>query len=298
MLDRFTSMSVFVSAVDQGSFTDAATACGMSATMVGKHIRALEQRLGAKLLSRTTRQQSLTEVGRLYYERCRQLLEDLRQADASADDIRTSPRGLLRIHAPVSFGSQRLAGAIASYLQRYPETRIDLSLYDRHSDRPIDLVEEGYDAAILIGPLADSNLVARPLQPYRMWLCAAPAYLKRAGTPRQPQDLAQHNCLAFSHWRRKNLWRFHEQRNRQDVQVDGQLIANNGQALKAAAIAGLGIIMQPEILLAEDVAAGRLVRLLADHQPALRPLYIVHRAGRSPTAKLRNFVDFIVEQFG
>ncbi len=183
MLDRFKSLSVFVCVVDKGSFTDAATECGMSATMVGKHIREIEQRLGAKVLSRTTRQQSLTELGRLYYERAKQLLDDLRDADACAEDIRTSPRGLLKIHAPVSFGSQQLAVAVADYLRRYPDVKIDLTLADRHYERPVDLVEEGYDASIRIGPLVDSELMARPLKPYHMWLCASPEYLARAGTP-------------------------------------------------------------------------------------------------------------------
>lgn len=298
MLDRFTGMSVFVCAVEKGSFTEAAIECGMSATMVGKHIRAIETRLGARLLSRTTRQQSLTEIGRLYYERCKQLLEDLRDAEASAEEIRLAPRGLLKIHAPVSFGSECLAPAVAAYLRLYPDIRIDLTLSDRHVDRPVDLVEEGYDAAILIGPLADSELVARSLRPYAMWLCASPDYLGRAGTPQTPQDLASHNCLAFSLWRRRKLWRFHEQGRRQDVPVDGQLVANNGQALKAAAIAGLGIILQPEILVADDVRAGRLVRILADCEPPLRPMYIVHLPDRRPAAKLRAFIDFVIGQFG
>lgn len=292
------SLSVFVCVVDKGSFTDAATECGMSATMVGKHIRAIEQRLGAKVLSRTTRQQSLTEVGRLYYERAKQLLDDLRDADASAEDIRMSPRGLLKIHAPVSFGSQQLAEAVASYLHRYPDVKIELTLSDRHYERPVDLVEEGYDAAIRIGPLADSELMARSLKPYRMWLCASPEYLQRAGTPRLPQDLAGHNCLAFSLWRRKKLWRFHQGEQPHDVHVDGQLMTNSGQALKTAAIAGLGIIMQPEILVADAVASGRLVRILADYELPLRAMHIVHHADRRPTAKLRNFIDFIVEQLG
>lgn len=292
------SLSVFVCVVDKGSFTDAATECGMSATMVGKHIRAIEQRLGAKVLSRTTRQQSLTEVGRLYYERAKQLLDDLRDADACAEDIRASPRGLLKIHAPVSFGSQQLAGAVATYLRRYPDVKIDLTLSDRHYDRPVDLVEEGYDAAIRIGPLADSELMARALKPYHMWLCASPEYLQRAGTPRVPQDLAGHNCLAFSFWRRKKLWRFRHHEQAHEVHVDGQLIINNGQALKAAAMAGLGIIMQPAILVADEVASGQLIRILSDYEPPLRPVYVVHHADRRPTAKLRNFIDFIVEQFG
>jgi DNA-binding transcriptional LysR family regulator len=204
---------------------------------------------------------------------------------------------LLKIHAPVSFGSQRLTHAIAGYLHLYPETTIDLTLSDRHSDTPIDVVEEGYDAAIMIGPLADSELIARSLQPYTMWLCASPDYLKRMGTPQVPRDLVNHNCLALSHWRRKKLWRLCDQDKSQDIPVDGQFVANNGQSLKVAALAGLGIIMQPEILVSDDVVAGRLVRILANYEAPLRPMYIVH-ADRRPTAKLRTFIDYVIKQFG
>ena len=173
MLDRFTSMSIFICAADKRSFTAAAEMFGISATMVGKHVRFLEERVGAKLLNRTTRQQSLTEVGRIYYERCKRLLADAEAADACANEMRAAPRGLLKIHAPVSFGSQRLSPALTHYLHRYPEVDVDLTL----ADRAVDMVEEGYEAAIRIGPLADSGLIARALKPYTMWLCAAPAYL-------------------------------------------------------------------------------------------------------------------------
>ena len=200
MLDRLLSMSVFVCAADKRSFTAAAEAFGISPTMVGKHVRFLEERVGAKLLSRTTRRQSLTEVGRVYYERCRQVLSDADAADACAAEMRKSARGCLKVHAPVSFGGQRLVPALTPYLRRNPEVEVDLTL----SDRPADLVEGGFEAAIRIGVLADSRLVARALKPYAMWLCAAPAYLATAGTPRSSGDLAAHNCLAFAYWRHKN----------------------------------------------------------------------------------------------
>jgi DNA-binding transcriptional LysR family regulator len=291
MPDRLTSIAVFVHAAEKRSFAATAEAFDISPTMVGKHVRYLEERVGARLLNRTTRQQSLTEVGRVYYERCKQLLADADALDHSADELRASPRGLLKVHAPVSFGSQRLAPALAAFLRMYPEVDVDLAL----SDRAIDLVEEGYEAAIRIGPLADSGLVARPLAPYRMWLCAAPAYLAEHGTPHSARELGTHNCLSFAYWTKKNSWRLGKD---ESVAVKGRLTTNNGQALRAAAVAGLGVIMQPEVLVEDDVASGRLVRLLADHELPSRPMHLVYVADRQPTPKLRCFIDFAVATFG
>jgi DNA-binding transcriptional LysR family regulator len=262
--------------------------------MVGNHIRSLEEQVGAKLLNRTTRRQSLTEIGRIYYEHCKQLIADLETANGCADEIRASPRGLLKIHAPVSFGTQRLAPSLAAYLDLYPEVDIDLTL----SDRAVDIVEEGYEAAIRIGRLADSALIAKSLKPYTMWLCASPAYLAKAGTPSTPLDLSGHNCLGFAYWRTKNLWRLRKSDKTDSVPVHGRLTVNSGQALRMAAVAGVGIIMQPEVLIADDIATGRLVRLLGDCELPLRPMYIVYHADRRPTPKLRTFVDFVIRSFG
>lgn len=295
MLDRFLSMSIFICAADNRSFTLAAETFSISPTMVGKHVRFLEERIGAKLLNRTTRQQSLTEVGQLYYDRCKQLLVDAEAADACVNELRIAPpRGMLRIHAPVSFGSQRLAPALAAYLRLHPDVEVDLTL----SDRSVDLAEEGYEATIRIGSLADSGLIARALKPYTMWICAAPAYLSEAGTPQTAQDLASHNCLSFAYWHKKNIWRLCKSGITEKVQIKGQFVVNNGQALRTVAIEGLGIIIQPEILVADDVAAGRLVRLLPDYALPSRPMHIVYLADRRPTPKLRSFIDFMVTSFG
>lgn len=294
MLDRFSSMAIFIYSVDRRSFTDAAEHFGISPTMVGKHIQSLEIQVGAKLLNRTTRKQSLTEVGRVYYDHCKQILADIAVANGCADEMRASPRGMLKIHAPVSFGSQKLVPALASYLELYPNVNVDLTL----SDRPVDIVEEGYEAALRIGRLADSELMARSLKPYTMWLCASPAYLSKTGSPTLPQDLREHNCLGFAYWRKKNHWQLRTLDRTDDVPVNGRLTVNNGQALRMAAVAGIGIIMQPEVLVADDVATGRLVRLLEDCQLPLLPMYIVYHADRRPTPKLRTFIDFVVDSFG
>jgi DNA-binding transcriptional LysR family regulator len=294
MLDRFTSMSVFICAAEKRSFIKAAEVFGISATMVGKRVRILEERVGAKLLNRTTRQQSLTEIGRIYYERCKQLLADAEAADSCADEMQASPRGLLKIHAPVSFGSQRLAPALAVYLRRNPLVEVELTL----NDRAVDLVEEGYEAAIRIGPLADSSLIAKVLKPYNMWLCASPAYLSEAGAPQTAKDLANHSCLGFAYWQNKHEWRLRKSARTEIVKVKGRFTVNNGQALRTAAIEGLGIVMQPEVLLGDDVVAGRLVRLLPDYELPSRPMHIVYLADKRPTPKLRSFIDFVGKSFG
>lgn len=294
MTDRLTSMAVFVRAVEKGGFTAAAAEFGLSATMVGLHVRALEERMGGRLLNRTTRRQSLTEIGQAYYERCKQILADVEVAEAAATHAQASPHGRLRISAPVTFGVHRLMPALAEYLARCPQVEVDVDL----SDRVRDLIDEGFEVAIRIGALADSGLVARELMPYRMAVAASPAYLKVHGTPHVPADLAQHNCLGFASWRHVDEWRFQGGGVDATVSVRRNLRANNGEALRMAALAGIGVIMQPEILLAEDVAAGRLVRLLENCKAPEKPMHLIYLPDRAPSAKLRSFIEFAVERFG
>lgn len=292
-MDRLTSMAIFVQVVQLGSFAAAAQEADISATMVAKHIKALEARLGARLLNRTTRRQSLTEVGKLYYDRCRALLAEVDATETSVSAMRAAPRGTLRVSAPVSFGTRRLAPAIAEFLRRYPEVNVDLSL----SDRIADLVDEGFEAAIRIGNLADSRLVARRLQPYRSLLCASPEYIRRRGRPKAPQDLAAHDCLGFTHAGRRGRWRFSRGGEERTVQFTPRLLANNGEALRQAALAGLGILLQPEVLVADDIDAKRLLPVLPAWSLAARPMHLVHLADRQATPKLQCFVDFVVNRF-
>src|SRR6185437_3849818 len=216
------------------------------------------------------------------------------EAEESASLARAEPRGMLRISAPLSFGSQRLTPALAEYRERRPQVDVDLVL----NDRVVDLVEERFEAAIRLGPLPDSGLIARPLAPYRSVVCASPAYLARRGTPRLVEDLAAHNCLGFAYWTTGQEWNLYGPQGRETVAVSGRLQANNGQALRMAALNGLGIVMQPEVLLAEDLAAGRLVRVLPEHQPLARPMHLVYLPDRRLTPKLRSFIDFVVGRFG
>ena len=292
-MDRLLSMELFVAVVDKGSFTAAADAHRLSQPMVGKHIAALEARLGGKLLVRTTRRQQLTELGQHYYQRCRAILADLAAADDAAALLREQPRGVLRVNASVTFGTLRLAPLLAEFMARYPEIGVELEL----SDQLVDLVAEGYDAVFRIGHLADSGLVARRLKPYRMMIAASPAYLARRGRPETPEQLAEHDCLGFSRWRRDDGWdalaRLHA------AQIpSSRFQCNQGQALRQMALAGAGIVLQAETLLADDVAAERLVSLLDGYLPKAKPMHLLYPADRQPLPKLRVFVDFIIKRLG
>lgn len=290
-MDKLRSMEVFVAVVDAGSFTAAAEVFQISPVMVGKHIKFLESRLGARLLTRTTRRQGLTEIGQQYCEQCRAILAQVTAAETGAEAMRAGPRGKLKLTVPVSFGSEWLAPALTDYLALHADVSLELSL----NDRLVDLVEEGFDAAVRIGALGDSAMVARPLRPYGMAICAAPAYLARRGTPRTPADLARHECLDYTHWNQHVRW----QLKGETGQIwAGRFRSNNGQALRMAALHGFGIVMQAEILLAQDIAAGRLVALLDDYVPTPRPMHLVYPRDRQATPKLTTFIDFMLERFG
>lgn len=290
-MDQLISMTAFVRATELGGFAPAAQELGITASMVGQHVRALENRLGSRLLNRTTRRQSLTEVGRLYYERCRQILLDIDDADRTASQLRAAPRGRLRVNAPVSFGVHALTPVIAEYLDTYPEVEVDLTV----NDRVIDLVEEGIEVAIRVGVLADSGLVARSLAPYQLVICASPDYLAKFGQPHKPADLARHNCLSFDRWEAPHVWTF---ASGESVPVRGVLRTNNGEALRVAALRGLGIIKQPLVLLADDIRSRRLVRVLPDYELPTRPMHLVYLPDRRPTPKLRTFIDFVLARLG
>ena len=293
-MDHLTSMRVFVRVVERGGLSAAAEAERISPTMVGKHVRYLEERLGVRLLNRTTRRQSLTEAGQLYYDRSKHALAEVEAADACVNRMRQVPRGVLRVTAPVSFGAYRFTPALNDYLANYPEVRIELSL----NDRIVDLVEEGIDAAIRIGNLPDSTLIARPLAPYRMVVCAAPAYLEKHGRPQNPGELKDHNCLDFLNVPAQNLWPFAVGGGVRHVEVSGSLYVNNGHALRAAAVAGLGIILSPWLLADDDIAAGRLVPLLEEWAAPRKPLHLIYPSTRHMTPKLSTFADCVLRHFG
>jgi DNA-binding transcriptional LysR family regulator len=295
MLDRLTSMSVFVKAADAGSFAAASSTLGLSAQMIAKHVAHLEDRLGARLLNRTTRRQSLTEMGTIYYQRCKTILEEVDAADSLAAELQAMPRGQLRISAPATFGAHRLAPMITRYLRTYPDVEIDLAL----TDRSVDLIEEGFEVAFRIGPLPDSRLKARALAPYRLVACASPQYLEEHGVPQHPADLAQHECLGYAYWSRpvEREWRFTRQGEAHIASVHSRLNINDAKALWSAAIDGFGIVLGPEIALQECLANGSLIRVMPDYEGPSRAMHLLFSPDKRQTPKLRSFIDFAVAAF-
>ncbi|WP_349956523.1 LysR family transcriptional regulator [Rhizobium sp. ZPR3] len=293
-MDRLSSMSIFVKAVELGSFSAAADALNMSPQLVGKHVQFLEQHLGIRLINRTTRRQHLTEVGSQFYERCRNILAEVESAEALAAETRVVPRGKLKINAPVSFGIHALTPRLPKYLGAYPEVSIELSL----SNRLVDLIDEGYDAVFRVGELVDSGLIARRLDPYRLVVCAAPNYLRSRGMPSKPDDLKVHDCLIFSHTMLRTHWDLEGPDGSVNIPISGRLMIDNGEALLQAALAGLGIILQPFELVRSSLEAGLLVAVLPEYNVPTRSLHILHAPDRRITPKLRSFLDFVSSEFG
>ena len=263
--------------------------------MVTKHLAALEARLGVKLFHRTTRRLSITESGRNYLEASERILADIEAADAAVSADRVEPRGLLRLNAPVAFGTRQIAPLLAEFATLHPRVGVELGL----NDRLIDLAEEGWDLAIRIGTLDSSSLIARRIARCRLVVCAAPSYLDARGRPRSVTSLTDHNCLGYtlSQQTAADHWLFGA-RAEFSVKVSGDLRANNGDALRAAAIAGQGLIYQPTFIVADDLRAGALAAIELD-QPTveLGGIYAVYLPDRQPPAKVRAFIDFIANRF-
>ncbi|KQV89788.1 LysR family transcriptional regulator [Rhizobacter sp. Root1221] len=293
-MDHLTNMATFVKVVELGSFSAAADSLKLSAQLVGKQVNALEQRLGVRLLNRTTRKQSLTDFGRAFLERAKIILAEVETAESMAAETRGIPGGRLRINAPVTFGVRALSPRLLAYMAKYPRVTVDLTL----SNRVVDLVEEGYDVVFRIGELSDSGLIARPLGPYQLVLCAAPSYLANRPSISTPWDLQQHECLGFAYSDGRTQWTFEGVDGRIDVQVASRLIVNQSEPLLGAALAGLGVMLQPLELVRDSLRAGTLVGLLPDYKVPTQPLSMLYAPDRRITPKLRSFVDYCVAAFG
>ncbi|MCA6916042.1 LysR family transcriptional regulator [Pectobacterium versatile] len=295
-MDRFTSMNIFVKTVELGSFAAAADALTLSSQMVAKYVAWLEARLGSRLLNRTTRRQSLTDVGQRYYERCKVVLAELQAADDIAREMQTTPSGIIQVNAPVTWGSHLLAPFITRYLERYPDTQIALTL----NDRQVDPIEEGFEVVIRIGELADSTMVAWPLQPYSLIACASPDYVARAGLPDTPSSLVNHTCLIYGV---KSVltpcrWIFQKEGKTEEVRPKGRLYANDWNALLHAAIEGYGVTLGPEAVLRKEIQRGRLIQVLSDYDGPVRPVHVMVPSVRRSTVKVKTFVDAIRTNFG
>ncbi|MEM5451661.1 LysR family transcriptional regulator [Paraburkholderia guartelaensis] len=294
-MDRLTSLGVFVAAVEEGSLAAAARRFGLSAAMAGKHVSAIEAELNARLLQRTTRRLSLTDVGRTYYERCKRILEAFDEANREASDSQGTARGVLRVAAPVTFGAMHLGGVVARYLEDHPDVNVEVLLGDRY----VDLIDAGVDVAIRIGRLQEPGLVTRRLAACRMVVCASPAYLERHGTPRTPDELRRAQRLAFSEAVSVGDWTLLDARHRAHV-IDGpcRLAANNTQMLLGAALAGAGIAYGPTFVFGEHLRRGELVALLPDYRATELAIQAVYPGVRRIPLKVRRFVDYLAETFG
>src|SRR5579872_5771775 len=286
-------MAVFAKVVESASFAAAARHFDMSPAMVSKHVRRLEERLGVRLLNRTTRRVSATEVGQSYYERCLRILSEVEDAERAAADLQAAPRGLLRVTTSVSFAAHQLAPAIADYLVAYPDVSIDLIL--KHNF--VDLVEERIDLAVRLGQLSDSSLITKKLYAVEMVLCASPGYLAAKGTPQKPRDLVGHNCLIYT-YAAGRAWTFTGPDGKAEViHISGHVLANSGDALLAFALKDTGIVLAPDYLVAHELGAGRLIRLLPEYNTPATPVYAVYPHSSFLSAKTRTFIDFLTARF-
>lgn len=291
-MDRLSEMEAFVRVVDLGGFTDAARKMGLSKSAVSKHVASLEDRLGARLLNRTTRRVSPTEIGLAFYDRAIRVLAEAEEADAMVSTMQDTPRGELRISAPFSFGIRALAPAISDFLKKYPDISVHMVLDDRF----VELVAEGFDLAIRIGDLPDSSMRARKLADAQALVVASPAYLEANGTPTSVQDLASHNLLHYSNLSSGNVWRLSGPGGQErQVRAVGRLTINNGDALRQAALDGLGIAFLPDFIVDDAITTGQLVELVPESRRPPLGVYAVYPQGRFPQPKLRAFIDHMVE---
>lgn len=299
-MDRMSALEAFVKVAETGSFTDAASRLGQSKSAISRHVSGLEAELGARLFHRSTRKLALTEAGQSYFERAARILADFEEANLAVSQLQAAPRGRLRVNAPMSFGFLHLAQALPDFLERYPEVTVDLVMNDRF----VDLVDEGFDVAVRIGGMVDSSLIAKRLGPIRRVICASPSYLQHYGTPGTPDDLKHHLCLLNSNMPMANEWQFQTLAGKNNpskvwpVEVRGRLSANNGDALRIAALKGLGLTSLPTFIVGADLQNGSLVTVLDDYMSQHLSLNAVYPTARHLSPKVRAFVDFLAERFG
>jgi DNA-binding transcriptional LysR family regulator len=293
-MDPLDGIAAFARVVDSGSFSAAARRLNVSKSAISAHVQRLEERLGVRLLNRTTRRVSVTEAGAAYYRHCGRILAEAEAAEQAASALQREPRGTLRVSAPDSFGWMHVAPAVPAFLKRYPDLAIDIKL----SAAYVNLVDEGLDLAIRIGVLEDSALVARKLASSRLVLCAAPAYLEERGMPRAPDDLAGHNCLCADLLSWGDEWRLVGKRGEVRVPVNGSFRSNNAEMLRAAALDGVGIAALPTWAVAEQLRSGMLQRVLTAWEAPASTIYAVYPGNRLMSMKVRAFVDHLARCFG
>lgn len=292
-MNELSDIAVFVQVVKSGSFTAAAEHLSLSKGVVSKYVSRLETRLGARLLNRTTRRLSLTEVGQSFFERSRHALQEIEDAETEVSRLQGKPRGTLRINAPMSFGVMHVAPAIPVFLEQYPELSIDMNL----DDRKVDVIEGGYDVSIRISDLPDSSLVARRIGPCRHVVVASPAYLERHGTPGHPDQLREHNVITYQYQASVQVWHFRgEGEPPISVPVRGSIQMNNSLAIRAALLNGEGITRTPSFVVGRDIEEGTLCPILTNYSTLEVSIYLVYPQRQHLAPKVRAFVDFMMNR--
>jgi DNA-binding transcriptional LysR family regulator len=292
-MDRLTSLTVFGQVVECGGFSAAGRRLNMSVTMVSNHIQSLEDRLGARLLNRTTRKVSLTETGKAYYERSRQILMDLEEADRIADALQSTPRGTLRVHTTMHL-VRFLSPLLDEFLSLYPGVSVELTT----GERSVDLIEEGFDLAIRTIPSPDSSLIVRRLTPWRHVLCCAPGYTEAHPEIKHPSDLAQHNCLRYPFYPFGDDWRFEGPDDAiVSASVAGNAVSNSAELLRFLALRGRGVFLAPSFVVVDELAAGSLVRLIPDYRPVEFAINAIYPHRHHLSSKVRLFIDLLAERF-
>lgn len=292
-MDKLSSLRAFVKVVDAASFSEAGRRLRLSRSAVSKYVAELEADLGVQLLSRTTRRVTPTENGQAYYERALAILADLDAADHAVAQLQATPRGLLRVNAPMSFGTMQLGPAVAGFMKRYPELQIQLTL----SDEQVDPVQEGLDVTLRIAELESSSLIARKIMPIERVLCASPGYLKQHGIPKHPSELRDHDCLTYGYLSTGNQWKLTGKDGDHWIAPRWTLCANNAEVLRDAAAAGRGIAVLPDFIAAEALRSGGLRTFLTDYTTPALALYAIYPPTRHLAVKVRLFIDYLVETF-
>jgi DNA-binding transcriptional LysR family regulator len=297
-VDWMQPMRIFVCVVQNGSLSSAGRQLGLSPASVSRHISALEESLGCRLLNRTSRKLALTEAGELYYAKVEQILQQIVEANEGVAQLHTHPRGTLRVHSRVLVGHLHVVPMLPDYLALYPEVKVDLAM----SNRVIDIVEQNVDVDIRIGKLVDSSLVARKLAGSERLLCATPGYLARHPPITRPADFATHNCMTYRVNVGRTIWRFLDPGGAlEESPGGGSLSSDNGYALLTAALAGVGIALMPDWAVSGDIAEGRLTQLLPEYRVSYidfdNGIYAVFQKSRYLSAKVRSFIDFLAESF-
>ncbi|HEX7908095.1 LysR family transcriptional regulator [Paraburkholderia ginsengiterrae] len=283
-------MRIFIATVDAHNFTAAANRLALSKQFVSRRVMALEEALGVQLLIRNTRKLAVTELGQDFYERAKRILGEVEDAEQAMSQLHAGPRGLLRVSAPMSFGMAHLSPLVATFLRQNGDVRVEMEL----SDRTVDVVGEGFDMAIRIGALPDSTLVAQKLVDIRMVACCSPGYVRRRGAPAVPRDLERHSCLLYGHGGTVS-WDFVVDGVAKSVEVHGPLRANNGELVRDAAVAGLGIVRLPDFIVADALRSGQLVPVLEEFLPAATSVNAVYPQHRQTSVTIRAFVEFLRE---